>query len=64
MRVKLTVAMDALKHACRMHRRLSTLARPPPALQAFATEDAMRVGRLHTHLDGWWVPSERWRAGP
>lgn len=21
--------------------------------QAFATEDAMRVGRLHTHLDGW-----------
>lgn len=23
--------------------------------QAFATEDAMRVGRLHTHLDGWWV---------
>jgi hypothetical protein len=24
--------------------------------QAFATEDAMRVGRLHTHLDGWWAP--------
>jgi hypothetical protein len=21
--------------------------------QKFATEDAMRVGRLHTHLDGW-----------
>jgi hypothetical protein len=27
--------------------------------QAFATEDAMRVGRLHTHLDGWCGP-----AGP
>jgi hypothetical protein len=26
---------------------------PAPGAQAFATEDAMRIGRLHTHLDGW-----------
>ena len=27
--------------------------------QALATQDAMRVGRLHTHLDGWCAAGAR-----